>query len=55
MTFRHDEKIQMWLPAEMSENYRVGRSDEIRATATYTNYRRFQVSTSESLGKPAGS
>jgi hypothetical protein len=41
----------LWLPESMEEHYVAGRS-EISATATYANYRRFQVQTSEQVVMP---
>ncbi len=42
--YRPDEALGMWVPARMDESYAQGMS-RIRATATYANFRRFQVST----------
>jgi hypothetical protein len=42
--YRSDEALGMWVPARMDESYTQGMS-RIRATATYANFRRFQVST----------
>ena len=55
VTFRRDETLAIWVPAQMEEFYQAAQStDEIRATATYTNVRRFTVSTDEKLKKPPG-
>lgn len=51
--FREDESLGFWVPAQMTELYRASSgSEEIRCTATYTNYRRFSVSTEEVIEKP---
>jgi hypothetical protein len=50
VTFQRDDSLGMWVPVRMDERFRRGRdATEIRGTATYTNFRRFQVSTSETL------
>jgi hypothetical protein len=55
VTFRRDEQLSIWVPAQMEEFYKAAQSvDEIHATATYANVRRFQVNTGEKLGKPPG-
>jgi hypothetical protein len=53
VAFRHEAKMEMLVPFEMEESYEVG-SRKIHGKASYVNYRRFQVSTSESVGKPPG-
>jgi hypothetical protein len=51
--FREDEALDLWVPAEMREYYRAPASnDQIRCTATYSNYRKFSVSTDEVIEKP---
>ena len=55
VTFRREEQLSIWVPAQMEEFYKAAQSvDEIHATATYANVRRFQVNTGEKLGKPPG-
>ena len=55
VTYRHDSKLEMWLPAAMEETYKSrGDSGEILGHAAYSNYRRFQVSTEEAIKKPGG-
>jgi hypothetical protein len=50
VTFARDEAAGMVVPVKMEERYRRGRdSGEVRGTATYSKFRRFQVSTSEVL------
>jgi hypothetical protein len=54
-TFRHDRDLDMWVPDRMEEYYKATNAlDEIFATATYSNIRRFSVRTDEKLGKPPG-
>jgi hypothetical protein len=57
VTFRRDEALGIWVPQQMDEYYKAQNAlDEIFATATYANVRRFQVSTDEQIRKPpAGS
>lgn len=52
--YRLDPGLGMWLPAEMSEQYRdpQGRSIDTEATALYTRYRRFGVTTEEHVDLP---
>ena len=55
VTFRRDDTLAIWVPAQMEEFYQAAQStDEIHATATYTNVRRFSVATDETLKKPPG-
>jgi hypothetical protein len=42
--YRPDEKLAMWVPREMDESYEQG-ATRITCIATYSNFRRFQVST----------
>jgi hypothetical protein len=43
--YRRDPKLDMWIPAQMSERYRQRRmQDEIDCIATYSNPRRFETS-----------
>jgi hypothetical protein len=51
--FAGDEQSGLRLPATMTERYTTP-SEEVRATARYSNVRRFNVSTSETLRKPPG-
>lgn len=53
VTFREDETLKLWVPAQMDEHYSSPhQSDVITCTAIYTNYRRFGVSTDEQIRKP---
>ena len=55
VTFRRDDAVAIWVPAQMDEFYKEqNSSNEIFATATYTNVRKFNVSTDEKIGKPPG-
>jgi hypothetical protein len=51
VSFARDEKLEMWLPVEMDEEYRTGRV-HITGNATYTNPRRFGVTTTEKIKSP---
>jgi hypothetical protein len=55
VTFRRDEALALWVPRQMDEYYKAANAlDEIFATATYSNVRRFQVNTDEQIRKPPG-
>ena len=55
VTFRRDDGLAIWVPQEMKEYYKATNAlDEIFATATYSNVRRFQVNTNEKIAKPPG-
>jgi len=42
VTYRKDDALEMWVPAQMEEYYRAALAlDDIVSTATYTNVRRF--------------
>ncbi len=50
VTFEHDDAAGMVVPVRMEERYRRGRdTNEVRGVATYSRFRRFQVSTSEAI------
>ena len=51
--FAFDEVSGLRLPARMTEHY-TSPNEVVRATAQYSNVRRFKVSTSETLRKPPG-
>lgn len=45
-TYGHDRKLDLWVPQSFSERYEARRGRErerVECDATYTNYRRFQV------------
>lgn len=46
--YRPDDTLGIWVPARMEESYESGTA-RIRSTATYANFRRFQVSTDTSF------
>ena len=52
--YRFDPGLGIWLPAEMTEQYRDPRNKAIdtEATARYARYRRFGVTTEESVTPP---
>lgn len=55
VTFREDADLDFWVPAQMDEHYKASRDiNDIHGMATYTNYRKFAVSTDENLRKPPG-
>ncbi len=42
MNYRQDEALDVWVPSQMDEDYKAALSlDEVLATATYSNVRRF--------------
>jgi hypothetical protein len=50
VTYQRDEGIGLFVPARMEERYRRPRDPfEVHGVATYSRFRRFQVSTSEEL------
>jgi hypothetical protein len=52
VTYRPDEPAGLWVPGRMEEEYlQKGDRSEIRGTAVYSRYRRFQVTTSDELAK----
>ncbi len=51
--FHRDERLGVLVPARMSERYTAA-SEYVTATATYSNFRQFKVSTAEAVGKPKG-
>jgi VWFA-related protein len=62
VSFRHDAALGMWVPSEMHETYRVMMQRSmsglprleplVEGTATYSNYRRFQVKVDEKIVIP---
>jgi hypothetical protein len=53
VTYRRSEALGIWAPAEMRETYRMMNGAEtIVGVATYSHFRRFQVSTQESIKVP---
>lgn len=51
--FAIDERLGLRLPAKMIER-NTSPGEQLRATAQYSNFRRFGVATSEKVGKPPG-
>jgi hypothetical protein len=55
VTYREDETVGIWVPAQMEESYHMkGDARSITGFAKYDKYRRFQVSTDETIRKPPG-
>jgi hypothetical protein len=53
VTYTQEPGLGLWVPSRMDERYRAGRdSAEVRGTATYSRFRRFQVKTSENIDDP---
>ncbi len=50
-SFRHDDKFQIDVPFEMREQYFLDRG-QVTATATYSHFRRFDVSSDETFHDP---
>jgi hypothetical protein len=52
VTYRLDDGLRLWVPIRMEERYRNRHTTaEVRGVATYSRFRKFQVSTSEELTK----
>jgi hypothetical protein len=51
VTYRPSETLGLWAPAEMSETY-FASTERIHGTATYQNFRRFQVKTEMTVKPP---
>ena len=51
VSFNQNDKLGLWLPAEMDEEYRSGQT-RITGSAAYSNPRRFGVSTTETIKTP---
>ncbi len=55
VTFTKNDALEIWVPEKMEEWYKAALAlDEIVATATYSNVRRFTVGTTEKVIKPPG-
>jgi hypothetical protein len=53
--FELEPTINTWVPKRMEDRFkRRGDTSEVRGVATYSRFRRFQVSTSEELAPPDG-
>ena len=51
--FELDTAVNTWVPKRMEDRFkRRGDSSEVRGVATYSRFRRFQVSTSEDIATP---
>ncbi len=52
VAYRLDGGLGVWVPVRMEERYRDrGSSSEVRGVATYSRFRKFQVSTSEEIAQ----
>jgi hypothetical protein len=52
VAYRLDDGLALWVPVRMEERYRDRRTtSEVRGTATYSRFRKFQVNTSEELAQ----
>jgi hypothetical protein len=52
VTYRMDDGLGLWVPVRMEERYRDRRTTaEVRGVATYSRFRKFQVSTSEEVAQ----
>lgn len=52
VTYRFDDGLKVWVPVRMDERYRNRlTTSDVRGVATYSRFRKFQVSTSEELAK----
>jgi hypothetical protein len=52
VSYRFDDGLRLWVPGRMEERYRNRyTTSEVRGVATYSRFRKFQVSTSEELSK----
>jgi hypothetical protein len=52
VSYRFDDSLRLWVPGRMEERYRNRRTTtEVRGVASYSRFRKFQVSTSEELVK----
>ena len=50
VTYRYEPKLQIWVPARMEEQHRLGRS-MVDGDATYSNFRQFVVQTTVDIKK----
>ena len=52
VTYRLDDGLRLWVPGRMEERYRNRLNPaEVRGVATYSRFRKFQVSTSEEIAQ----
>jgi len=52
--YRPEASLALWVPEEMYERYEHSERGPVEARARYSNYRRFQVETSEERARVAG-
>jgi hypothetical protein len=48
VTYRRSDTLGLWVPGEMRETYRL-KGQELEGRASYSNFRRFQVSTEQEI------
>jgi hypothetical protein len=52
VTYRFDDSLKVWVPVRMDERYRNRlTTSEVRGVATYSRFRKFQVSTTEEIAQ----
>lgn len=49
VTYQPDDKLGLWVPSEMKEQYHTGHGETIHGTASYGRFRQFNVATSEKV------
>jgi hypothetical protein len=55
VSFERETAVNAWVPKRMEDRFkRRGSTSEVRGVATYSRFRRFQVSTSEDIATPDG-
>jgi len=50
VTYRPDKRMELWVPGRMRESYK-SETERFEGTATYSNFRRFQVQTEQIIKK----
>jgi hypothetical protein len=50
VTYRPDKRMDLWVPGRMKESYK-SETERFEGTATYSNFRRFQVQTDQIIKK----
>ena len=53
LTYRPDRRMELWVPGRMRESYK-SESERFEGTATYSNFRRFQVQTEQIIKEGPG-
>jgi len=53
VVYKEDAGVKLWMPGEMRERYNAGHDHSIvEGCATYAKFRRFGVSTDETIDTP---